>query len=340
MPSSLIRSFSLAFTLLTFGSTALAQEAKLTVSGTDFLMNGEPFAYTGVTFFNAIYNRTFNRSSAERLKWIDKFNRYGVNVLRVWGQWDNKRGFIDSCDTCTLYYPDGRLRMEHVETLKEIVRDAATRETVILLALFARESWNEDIRLNDQAAYERAAAAVAREVEPFGNIVLQVWNEHDAYTVPIYHAIKAVDPDRLVTNSPGYGGILGSNEENRLLDYLSPHTSRNADAHWEIAPHEIALLIEKFEKPVVDDEPARTGTANFGGPGARANYAFDHILRMYNVWQVGGYVVYHHDMFQTGYGTPPIPPSGIPDPEHSDYHRLAFEFLALKDRYMPAPGRR
>ena len=61
----------------------------------------------------------------------------------------------------------------------------------------------------------------------------------------------------------------------------------------------------------------------------------DHILQIWQVWQMGGHVVYHHDMFQTGYGSPACPPSGIPDPEFSPYHRKVFEFLAKRDRYMP-----
>jgi hypothetical protein len=51
------------------------------------------------------------------------------------------------------------------------------------------------------------------------------------------------------------------------------------------------------------------------------------------VWKLGAGIVYHHDMFQTGYGTPPIPPSGIPDPEHNPYHRAVLEFIAQRDRY-------
>lgn len=316
-------------------AAAQAPAAPLAVQGTRFVMNGEEFPYSGVSFFNAIFNPAFNRSRDERIAWIDRFQRYGVNVLRVWGQWDNARGFVDACPTCTLYQPNGSLRMEHVARLKEIARDAESRGTVINLALFARESWNEGIRL-DSIGYLHAASALARELKPHRNVIFQVWNEHSAYVLPIGRAIRAADPGRLITNSPGYAGDLGDGAQNAFLDFLTPHTSRDAGAHWEIAPHEVALLIHKWRKPVVDDEPARTGTQSFGGPRG-ANYALDHVLRMYNVWRVGGYVTYHHDMFQTGYGTPAIPPSGIPDPEFSPYHRLAFDFLALRDRFRPLP---
>jgi hypothetical protein len=86
---------------------------------------------------------------------------------------------------------------------------------------------------------------------------------------------------------------------------------------------------------VVDDEPARNGTSRFGGPKDTTS-PYDHILQIQRVWDIGGYITYHHDMFQTGYGTPAIAPSGIPDPEFNPYHRQVLEFIALRARYMPA----
>jgi hypothetical protein len=252
-------------------------------------------------------------------------------VLRVWGQWDNRRGFVDACDTCTLYHPDGSLREEHVARLKEIVADADQVGTVILLALFARESWNENIRLDDVAS-DRAVAELTRRLMPHRNLIFQIWNEHDHRVVDHVRTIKAIDPDRIVTNSPGYAGELGSFQENRALDYLSPHTPRASDRPWEVAHLEIAMLLARFGKPVVDDEPARTGTPRFGGPRGET-LPFDRILNTYNVWRAGGYIVYHHDMFQTGYGSAAVPPSGIPDPDFSDFHRPVFEFVSRQNRY-------
>ena len=145
-----------------------------------------------------------------------------------------------------------------------------------------------------------------------------------------------MDSKRLVTNSPGGAGVLGSDDENAALDYLTPHTTRQGKGrHWEIAPRELERLLKKFRKPVVDDEPARTGTSKYGGP-KDATSPFDHIVQIISVWQIGAYPTYHHDMFQTGYGSPACPPSGVPDPEFSPYHRQVFEFLKLKERYEPA----
>jgi hypothetical protein len=117
------------------------------------------------------------------------------------------------------------------------------------------------------------------------------------------------------------------------MDFLSPHTSRRDDLQWEISPKEIAYLLQLYQKPVVDDEPARKGTPKYGGP-KKPTTPYDHILRIYNVWKAGGYVIYHHDMFQTGYGSDAVPPSGIPDPDFSPYHKIVFDFLAHKERYL------
>ncbi len=307
-------------------------KSTLAVKGTHFEMNGKPFEFSGISFFNAVYNPAFNKSSEERTKWIKQFGEYGINVLRVWCQWDNARGFIDAGKESTLYLPDGSLNQKHLNTLKEILKDADEQGTVILLALFSRESWNENIRLSDKAS-EVAVAEIANALNPYRNLVLQVWNEFNYRTVDYVKIIKQIDPERIVTNSPGYAGELGSIEENRALDYLSPHTTRDDNRHWEVADKEIYYLIQKYNKPVVDDEPARRGTPKFGGP-KNPTSPMDHILHLYNVWKVGGYIVYHHDMFQTGYGSDAIPANGIPAPGFSSYHDQVFNFLKDKNRYL------
>ncbi len=311
--------------------------AELIVSGTRFQLDGKPFPFTGTSFFNAMYNRAFNASSEERIQWLKKFQNYGINVLRVWCQWDNQRGFVDSDPNATLYETDGTLRPQPLATLKAILTDAEPLGLVIEVVLFAEESYRDKILLTPPAD-EKATAALTRELLPHRNAVLQIWNEHsDDRVLPLVNVIRQLDPKRLVTNSPGVAGVLGSDEENAALDFLTPHTSRqgrDGRRHWEIAPREIESLIQKFHKPVVDDEPARNGTASFGGPRVPTS-PYDHIVQILNVWRVGGHIVYHHDMFQTGYGTTACPPSGIPDPAFSPYHRQVFEFLKLREKYMP-----
>lgn len=317
--------------LLTFPSSG----ATLTIQGTRFLLDGKPFPYTGLSFFNAIYNPSFNRSEAECKAWLDKFRRYGINVLRVWAQWDCKRGFVDACPTCTLYNTDGSLKPEHLERLKQILTTAGREGFVIELTLFSHESWEIGIQLGGPES-ERAAASLARELMPFRNVTFQIWNEFSHHTVPIIQAIKKTDANRIVTSSPGFAGVLTvSREETQAMDYFTPHTTRQRQGRpWEVAPAELEYLLKRYRKPVVDDEPARNGTASFGGPGEQT-FSTDHMLQIYKVWQIGAYITYHHDMFQTGYGSPAVPPSGVPDPEFSPYHRAVFEFIANRSRYAP-----
>jgi hypothetical protein len=302
---------------------------EISVDGTRFLMDGEPFPYTGLSFFNAIYNPAFNASDEARMKWLARFTSYGINVLRVWAQWDNPRGFVDSCRECSLYFPDGTLREDRLATLKALLEDAGKQGMAVELVLFSQESWRANIRLSGQAA-EMAVERLARELKPFRNVMFQIWNEFSWHTVPLARRIKSIDPKRLVTSSPGGAGVLtAGEEETALMDYLTPHTSRQSSGKpWEIAPADIRYLIERYGKPVVDDEPARNGTASFGGPKEKT-YPSDHILQIRAVRREGGYVTYHHDMFQTGAGSAAVPPSGIPDPEFSPYHRAVFEFLRM-----------
>lgn len=311
---------------------AAAQE--LTVSGTRFLLDGKPFPYTGISFFNAIYNPAFNQSASDRAAWLGKFRKYGINVLRVWAQWDNQRGLVDVCPDCSLYFPDGRLREPNVKRLQQIAMDAGREGMCIELALFSHESWADGIRLSPEAS-DRAVAALARAMLPHRNVTFQVWNEFSDRVLDHVKTIRAADPKRLVTNSPGFAGVLGDPAQNAALDYLTPHTSRqNAGRTWEIGPAEIRYLLARWRKPVVDDEPARNGTPKFGGP-SEATYPYDHIIQIYKVWEAGAYITYHHDMFQTGAGSAAVPPSGIPDPEFSPYHRAVLEFIALRERYEP-----
>jgi hypothetical protein len=263
-----------------------------------------------------------------------KFQRYGINVLRIWSQWDNKRGFVDGCPECSLYFPDGRLRQERVGRLKQILTDAGRAGMVIELVLFSQESWHDGIRLPPEAS-DRAVAALTRELMPWRNVTFQVWNEFSERVLDHVKTIRSIDPRRLVTNSPGYAGVLGDAAQNAALDYLTPHTSRQAAGKpWEIGPTEIEYLLARWRKPVVDDEPARNGTPKFGGP-RDSTYPTDHILQIYKVWQAGAYINYHHDMFQTGAGSPAVPPAGVPDPEFSPYHKAVFDFIALRQRYAP-----
>ena len=311
---------------------AKAQDSPaIRIKGTRFTLNERPFDFAGVSFFNALYNPTFNSNEQTQLDWLKKFNDYGITVIRIWGEWNNDLGFVDTCDSCTLYHTDGSLRPIYLDRLKALLRTTASLNMVVELAFFSSESKGK--KLPDEAA-DRAVKEITLALKPYRNVLFQIWNEYNYRTLHYFDIVKQRDSLRLVSNSPGGGGTLGDDQENNVLDYLSPHTTRQGK-HWEKGGEEVRGLLEKFRKPVVDDEPARAGTPEsqkFGGP-TRDTYPYDHILHIHNIWKAGGEVIYHHDMFQTGYGGSAIPPSGIPDPDFSPYHKAVFEFLKHQKRY-------
>lgn len=314
-------------------SAAPAPRHVLSVQGTRFLMDGKPFPFTGISFFNAVYNPAFNRSSAVRRQWLEKFQYYKINVIRIWCQWDGRPQYVDAGPSSTMYEADGSLREKPLQTLKEILDDTNALGMGVELTLFAHESWLAGIRLSPEAA-DRAVAEITRALQPYRHVTFQVWNEFSDRVVDHVKTIHSIDPQRLVTNAPGAAGDLGDMEQDTIVDYLTPHTTRHRGPHWRLVPEEIAYLLVRYQKPVVDDEPARNGTPNYGGPKEKT-YPYDQIVQIYQVWRAGGYVNYHHDMFQTGYGSPEVPPGGIPDPTFNPYHRQVLEFIALRDRYAP-----
>jgi len=103
---------------------------------------------------------------------------------------------------------------------------------------------------------------------------------------------------------------------------------------FQASPEARREWFAKFKEYGINNEPARNGTTQFGGPGEQT-YPADHILQIFEVWKIGAYPACHHDMFQMGAGSASVPPSGIPDPEFNPYHRAVFEFLALRERYAP-----
>lgn len=321
---------------LVAGSRAQTESATrhtIGIKGTHFTLDGAPFPFTGYSFFNAVFNPTFGSSSEVRRDWLAKFQKYKINVLRIWCQWGG-RPYADAAPDHMMFNPDGSLHPGYLATLKDILRDTDEAGMVVELTLFSHETWQAKLRLEPEAA-DRAVANLTRELLPYRNVTFQIWNEFSERVLDYIKIVRANDPARLICNAPGNAGDLGDQAQNDACDYLTPHSTRGRGRHWEIVPEEVAYLLRTYKKPVVDDEPARNGISSYGGPKS-ATSPYDHIVQIYQVWQAGGYVNYHHNMFQTNYGSPEVPPHGIPDPEFNPYHRQVLEFIALRDRYVPA----
>lgn len=300
----------------------------LNLRGTQLYLDDEPFYFQGLSFFNALYNPMFNTDAETRDRWLRKFRANGISALRVWCQWDFSppRTFVDVGHDTTMYTEAGELIAESAQRLADLVMAANALDMVIEVVAFSHEKipGEENLLIPKQ---ELAVEALTKFLLPYRNVLLQIWNEDSTNVLRHAEIIKAVDPERLVTNSPGFAGNLGDEAQNRMMDVLTPHTvRRRAERFWEVAPQQIADLLETYEKPVIDDEPARTGIVQFGGieGGTKPE---QHIEQIRRVREAGGYHTYHHDMFQRGYGAPTTPPTGIPDPDFRTFHRQVFDYL-------------
>ncbi|MBN1248270.1 MAG: hypothetical protein JXC32_11470 [Anaerolineae bacterium] len=306
----------------------MADTHVLSVDGTRLLLDSRPFYFQGLSFFNALYNPTFQATPGARQAWLQIFRENGISALRVWCQWDFSppRTFVDVGPDTTMYTPQGEIIDAHFDRLAGLLLDADKLAMVIEVVAFSHEKipGEENLPVPQQ---ERAIAALTQRLRPYRNVLLQIWNEDATNVLRHAEIVKAEDPDRVVTNSPGFAGNLGDAAQNRMLDVLTPHTVRGrAERFWEVAPQQIADLLATYEKPVIDDEPARTGIVQFGGiaGGTRSEY---HIAQIEAVRSVGGYHTYHHDMFQRSYGAPSTPPTGIPEPNFCPFHRTVFDYL-------------
>jgi hypothetical protein len=301
---------------------------KLEIRGTRLYLDEDPFYFQGLGFFNALYNPTFNADAEARGRWLRKFKANGIFALRVWCQWDFSppRTFVDVGPDTTMYTEEGKLVAASSRRLADLILAADALEMIIEVVAFSHEKipGEENLPIPKQ---ERAIEALATFLRPYRNVLLQIWNEDSTNVLRHAEIVKAVDPERLVTNSPGFAGNLGDEAQNRMMDVLTLHTvRRKAERFWEVAPQQIAHLLKKYEKPVIDDEPARTGLVQFGGieGGTKPE---QHIAQIAKARDVGGYHTYHHDMFQRGYGAPSTPPTGIPDPDFRPFHRQVFDYL-------------
>jgi hypothetical protein len=300
----------------------------LSVEGPRLLMDKQPFGFRGLSFFNAVFNDCFNHDHESRQAWVAKFQAYGVTALRVWCQWDfaPPHVFADVGPQRCVFKDDGELSSGHADQLCAVAEETAQRGMALEVTLFSQEK-RPNLPIS---ALEKAAKNVSQLLVPYRNVLLQIWNECDYETERLYETIKAADPHRLVTSSPGFSDVLGSDEHNAMLEVLTPHTVRQPPARfWVDAPRQVKQLLDMFAKPVIDDEPARAGLVTFGGIVGGTTPS-QHIAHMEATEVAGGYYTYHHDMFQGGYGDPATPADGIPDPEFSRFHLQVFEALASK----------
>lgn len=166
----------------------------LSVAGTRFAVDGNPRWLAGVSLFDAL------GTTAPRDQDLDAIAKWGVTLVRVWAHWSDPiydaRGALRAAGKARLIGLADRLRDRGLALELVLLRPGQLRGQ--RFALFE----SPDARL-------RAVRDITTALQPYRNVIFDLYNEHDHADGPIGHrelrvlrdAVKAIDRDRLVTVS-------------------------------------------------------------------------------------------------------------------------------------------
>lgn len=201
----------------------------LLVDGDHFTFDGVPTFLLGVSYFDA---RDWTASD------LDGLSQRGWNLVRIWLDWADD-GFFG---------PDGALSPEGATALVELVAAARDRGIVVDVTILDPEF----IPGADLEHRTAAVSSVAATLVDADNVLFDVMNEHDHGGGPIDHteagaivaAVRAIDPDRIVTISSTGGHLVADDatvqttavdEELDIVgvEVVTPHLPRTVD--WSVA---------------------------------------------------------------------------------------------------------
>lgn len=231
-----------------------------------FTLDGERTFLLGVSYYGAL-----GMDSPELLaRDLDDMVASGFNWIRVWVFWD---AFGDDVSALA---PAGEPREPYLSRLKDLARECSKRRMVVDVTL-RRDSGSKRAP-SDLAQHLACARRIARELLPYRNAYIDLANERDvrdARYVPLeeigklVEAVKAVDPERLVTASgaPGSPKELADYVKVARCDFIAPHLCREAGCaakteetvrRYETWMREVGVRV-----PVHLQEPFRRGYGSY-----------------------------------------------------------------------------
>ncbi len=220
IPCGAIGAVLMGATLLTTAASATG----LGVEGTSFTVDGKPTFLLGFSYYGAL------GASEEFIERdLDDLSALGFNWFRVWATWNAYENDISAVDR------EGAAREPYLARLKSLIEAADARGMIVDVTV----SRSADL-LPGQPAFVRAWETLAAELAPYRNVYFDLANERnigDARFVSYEElreardAIKAIDPERLVTASHAGGELSREDVEAYVavarVDFLSPHRPRH-----------------------------------------------------------------------------------------------------------------
>lgn len=210
----------------------------LGIEGTTFTLDGKPTFLLGISYYGAL-----GAEEATLQRDLDAMGEYGFNWLRVWATWTADNHDVSAVED------DGSPREPFLSRLKRLVEEANERRMVVDVTLTRGAT-----KLLSLEAHRRAVVTLAEALKPYRNVYFDVANERnvrDERHVPypelatLRDAIKAVDPERLVTAS--HAGDLTAAEvvehvRTVRVDFLAPHRPRHINSPVETRAKTVEAL--------------------------------------------------------------------------------------------------
>ncbi len=211
---------------------AWASDTVLGIDGTQFTINGEPTFLIGISYYGgaAAPPETVTADFADLAS-------LGINWVRVWATW------ASGGENTSAVTAQGLPREPYLSQLVDLVRIADELGIVVDVTLArGADVPGSGEGLGDLNSHCRAATTLAEALREFDNVYIDMANERDigdaryvSYEelAQIRDAIRAVDPDRLVTASGvGDGGPdeLRGHLEVAQVDFICPHRPRHPDS--------------------------------------------------------------------------------------------------------------
>ena len=233
--------------------------------GASFILNGSPTFLTGVSYF------AFGSIEGDALaRDLGNISDFSFNWVRLWVTWE-EYGALSS---------DGTAKEPYMSRLVSLLAELDAVGIVADLTM-ARGSAAASGGFPTQAAHLTGVRTLATATRRFRNVYFDLANEHNikddryvsaAEVGALVHAVKAIDPSRLVTASTSGGGpTMGRINPAESLDFLAAHLPRHKDCAYataDLVQNLTAGMAPHSRIPLHLQEPFRRDYSPSWNPGA------------------------------------------------------------------------
>jgi len=158
----------------------------VTTDGNRLCLDGDPVDVWGIRTSSATAS---DEQCQHLVDQLDEYADHGVNAVTV---------FYQGCMGANYdpFAPDGsELDAAHRRRMERIVEACAERDMLVVAGIFYQ---NAPFGLEDAEAVREAVRRVAEHLRPYGNVVVNIANEHTSHHWAECDAFDFRDPDRIL----------------------------------------------------------------------------------------------------------------------------------------------